>query len=795
MTPISTRQLRIAVFLVSLVIIVLEISLMRELALRFWEHLAWLVISIALLGFGVSGTILVLLQKFFKTSSSLLQYCSLLMLALSLPLSLMTADKIEVDLIQMVWQRSQIWALGALEMAFVLPFLCGGMFIGLVLQDQPDNAGGYYAASFIGSAAGGILVLPVLYVLAPRMIVVGCAILIIATSLFYVRGWVMAVTWTGAVISLAAVAYYFPYESQIARDKDLPQILAMPDSKIVVERHSPQGLVQLVEAPAVHGGLGLSLSNDKAIPGQQLVMIDGMVGGSLFQSGADEDFAFLDNTTQALPYHLADFAEVLIGGEVGTSQIGLALYHQVESVTALTENNSIRRLKTADASAYINHMYTRPEVTFLTATLRAFLRQTARNYALIVLPTTGEDFGGLKAASPDSLLTIDTFRLCFDRLHESGMLAITTHAHAPPRESLRLLNMFIDVLQESGRDARHHIAVIRNWATVTLLAAKARITAEQAAAARSFAEQRGFDLVWLPDLNPAEVNRHHILDEAQYYLAARSLLASQNRGFSSAYVYDLAGPTDNRPFFHHFSRLRQLADFSAQLGKRSRAYLELGLVLLVAALFQAAILALVLIVLPLIPAIGLPGSSVEQLCSLGFFGAIGLGFMLLEMGLLQRLTLYLGHPVYAAAAVLSGFLFFGGLGSLLSSRLQDPLTTKHCGLALIIAVAGVALLLLLEKVLPASEGLGVAARILVVLLLTGPPAVLMGMMFPLGLRRLGRGQAGLIPWAWSVNGFTSVLATLCAPLIAMQWGFAAVAWVAVGCYLSAALLSLGLPGR
>ena len=167
--------------------------------------------------------------------------------------------------------------------------------------------------------------------------------------------------------------------------------------------------------------------------------------------------------------------------------------------------------------------------------------------------------------------------------------------------------------------------------------------------------------------------------------------------------------------------------------------------------------------------------------------------MLLEMGMLQRLTLHFGHPIYAASTVLSGFLFFGGLGSIISSRFRDPLTRLHCGLGISIVLIGSLILLLLDRYLAITEGLSLPGRMAVVILLIGPLASLMGMMFPLGMKRLGRGQARLVPWAWSANGFTSVLATLCAPLFAMQWGFNSVAWTALCCYCLAAMLSLRLP--
>ena len=792
----SLTRLRATVFLVSLVTISVELALMRELALRFWEHLAWLIISIALLGFGVSGTILLILQRFSRLTLPTLRHFSLLGLALCIPLSLGLGQSVNLDLIQMVWQPIQFLRIGLLELAFTLPFIFSGMYIGLALQDDPARVPGHYGASFIGSGLGGVLVLPLLFVFSPRLIMWGCAVLILAASFAGIRGAVRIVGGIGATLLVALMIWLLPRSTQVSDHKDLPQLMAMPGSEIVAHRSGPQGLVQIVNAPAFHGAPGLALNNTSPLPDQLLVLLDGQLAGTLYENGTADDFAFLDNTTMALAYQMQEPpSRVLIGPEAGTDQLGLALYHGAEQITALTDNSSLARMKMIDLAPQIGDLYTQPQVALLTATLRGYLYNSESFYSLIDLPLTGEDFGGFRSATTNALLTLDTLRKCFSQLEEDGLLSITTHAHVPPRESLRLINLFADLLKVSNRDPSTHLAVIRSWATVTLVAAKTGITAEQAARIRSFSEARGFDLVWLPDITPAEVNRHHVLEDPMYYMGAMSLLGEHQSRFISSYIYDLTSPHDGKPFFHHFSRGLGFRDLSNQLGKRSRSYAEIGKLLLVGALVQASLLALLLIVLPLLPIVGVPGGKSEQLLIIGFFSTIGFGFMLLEMSFLQRLESYLGHPLYAAAAVLSGFLFFGGIGSLLSARVKAPPNRRHWAIGLVIVLLASGYLILLDGFLSLAGGAHLFARMAIVMVIIGPLAVPMGMMFPLGMKRLGYGPSRMIPWAWSVNGFTSVLATLLAPLMAMHWGFNAVGWSAAACYGLAALLSLGLPTR
>jgi hypothetical protein len=353
--------------------------------------------------------------------------------------------------------------------------------------------------------------------------------------------------------------------------------------------------------------------------------------------------------------------------------------------------------------------------------------------------------------------------------------------------------MMIEVVQETGRTPANHLAMIRNWATVTIVASESPLTAAALKSIRDFSRKRGFDLVWLPDLKKKEINRYHRLEQDDYALGAASLMGVGRGQFVEDYFYNLSIPDDNKPFFGHFSRRLPFSSQTGYPGRYGLAYAEIGTILLAAALGQAIILAGIFIVLPLVPAIRMPGKRLEQINVLCFFSALGFGFMLFEMGLLQRLTVYLAHPVWASATVLSGFLLFGGVGSSLSTLISKRLGVVHLAVIAGVVTAGITVVWFTEWLLTLTGGLELPFRIATTYLLLAPLAVPMGMVFPLGLKRLGKVQPRWIAWAWSANGFTSVLATLCAPALAMQWGFDLVVWLAIGCYFLSALFSLKLP--
>ena len=186
-------------------------------------------------------------------------------------------------------------------------------------------------------------------------------------------------------------------------------------------------------------------------------------------------------------------------------------------------------------------------------------------------------------------------------------------------------------------------------------------------------------------------------------------------------------------------------------------------------------------------------SDADKTRALAYFMLIGLGFMLLEMNFLQRLTLYLADPIYSAAVVIGAFLVFAGLGSQLSRRWRRDAggVVRRAGLL----VAGIAAgyIFLLPRLLSATAHWPMPVRLAVAAALIAPLAMAMGQMFPVALRRLAAGGGALVPWCWAINGFASVVATVAATLLAVEIGFAAVAGIGAGAYVLAAVV--GPAGR
>jgi hypothetical protein len=228
---------------------------------------------------------------------------------------------------------------------------------------------------------------------------------------------------------------------------------------------------------------------------------------------------------------------------------------------------------------------------------------------------------------------------------------------------------------------------------------------------------------------------------------------------------------------------------------RMPAFLELGTLLMAIALVQVGSLAVVLMFLPLLarlPGLRKVGGKPRTLV---YFFLLGIGFMLLEMGFLQKMIVYLAHPIYSAATVIAAFLIFAGIGSLLSARREHGAPAAVRTAAALVTVMGLGYLLWLDAWLALTQSWALLPRLAMTILTIAPLALAMGHFFPLGLRRVGEVAPALAPWCWAANGFASVLATVSAPLLAMSVGFSKLILVAIVCYLAAGLLFSHLPQR
>jgi hypothetical protein len=255
---------------------------------------------------------------------------------------------------------------------------------------------------------------------------------------------------------------------------------------------------------------------------------------------------------------------------------------------------------------------------------------------------------------------------------------------------------------------------------------------------------------------------------------------------TARYALDVRPATDDRPYFAHFVRLGTLRRLVALGAASWLPYAEWGYVAVLATLLQGALVAAILMIVPAAVLVRRVPPGRTPLHVIGtYFGAIGLGYLLVEMAFIQQLQLLLGHPVYAVTAAVAGFLIFSGAGSLWSARLRAGWRPTAAVAALIVVELALAPL-----AVRTAQPLGLGARAVIGILVLAPLAVAMGVPFPTGVRALTADRPGALAWAWAANGFASVIAASVATLIAVEWGWR---WVLLGgatSYVAAALAAL-----
>ena len=534
---------------------------------------------------------------------------------------------------------------------------------------------------------------------------------------------------------------------------------------------------------------GLSLNSPFEPPAQLAVFTDGGEAGVINRFTGERDaVGYVDYLTSAVSYHLKENPRVLVLGVGGGTYVLQAVYHGAASIDGVDLNPQVVNLVRRDHADFAGHLYEREEVSVHVAEARNFVSRGTEQYDVIQVPLLdafGASAAGLQALNESYLYTVEAVEALIQRLAPGGLLTITRWVDLPPRDGPKLFATAVRALEASGVEApAGRLAWIRGWKTNTLLIKNGPFTSGEIAALIAFCNARSFDVIWYPGIARADANRFNRLDEPFFYDTAEALLGPGAEGFVSAYKYDIAPSTDGRPYFFNTFRWRLVPELVALRGAGGLGLLGLGYPILAATFVQVAVLTLILVPLPLVVRrrAGLAAYvAVPKARVLAYFLALGFAFLFIEMVYIQKFILFLGHPAFAWAGILSTFLVSAGLGALASGR---RLERANPVLVPLLAVA--ALALLYELTLPAI--LGAAAPLpgllmgAVSLLLVAPLGFWMGMPFPLGLARLGETAPTLIPWAWAINGCASVLSLVLAVILVIHLGFTAVILLGLGFY-------------
>jgi spermidine synthase len=650
----------------------------------------------------------------------------------------------------------------------------------------------------VGAGVGGAAVIGLLYAVFPLSalqivsLAGGAGAVLGAREL---RAGGRATTAAALTTGLLALAFLgLPptlFQLDVSRYKALSQQLNVSGAFVATERSSPLGRLTVVRSPTVplRHAPGLGITATVGIPEQIGVFTDGDGPAVINRDDGTAHLAYLDQLTSALPYHLREIEHVLVLGAGGGSLVHQALQHDA-AATAVELNGQLTRLVEDDYRAFSGALYSRADVQLVNAEARGFVARAGRRYDLVqvaLMEAFGASAGGLYALNEEYLYTVDALRGYYGRLEDDGYLALTRWVKLPLRDSLKLFATAVAALEAEGVAVpSRHLLMIRSWQTATLVMGRTPFDAAQIERARQFCRARAFDLVWYHDMAPAEANRFNHLADAAMYEGARALAGPEAESFLQRYKFNLRPATDDRPYFGNFFKWSTLPEILSLRGQGGVPLLESGYLILVVTLVQALLVSLLLVLLPLWRR--LRAAPVRRLATGTYFAALGLAFLFVEIAFIQKFMLFLHHPVLAVAVVLTAFLVFAGLGSLIAARVPARMAGRLVtGAVLAIGLTVTLYLVVLPTavftpLVGAPAGVRAAVAVALVALLALP----MGMPFPAGMARLGREAPALIPVAWAVNGCASVAAAVLATLLAIHFGFSAVLIAAVALYVLAA---------
>lgn len=723
-------RLYLCVALTTLGMLLLDLSLTRIFSVIFYYHFAFLAISIALLGLGAGGVFSYLIAGWKGNLFTKLGR-----------LSVLGSFAVVLAVVTVLAARELTNARLALTcFATSLPFIFGGAILSLAIAETIERVHRVYFFDLLGAAGGCLLLVPLLDRLGGPNTTLASAVLFAAAAAVWHD---LAGSRLGRVasVSLSLVLVGFLFYNGRYRVLDLTFAKGAPiQDEIFVQWNSFSRVAVKRQKGWNNPAIFIDADANTGIPNLDIEAL----------SVSDRRLALQQNG-QGLPYLLRPGAKTLVIGPGGGWDVAYALVSGSKDVTGVEINpiiaSTIMRQKFTQES---RGLYLRPEVHIFVEHGRSFLRRSLERYQVLqatMLDTWAATAAGGFALSENSIYTTDAFVDYLNHLTSDGMMAFTRWGFEPPRDSLRLVSLAIEALKRLGEsDPARHVIVVRQGVQDTVLVSRQPFSSEDLRRVRASLGESRLELVCLPG-------------ESIPNQFTELLLSRDPRQYQRNYRYDITPVDDNRPSFY-----------------RAPPLLLFGL-LGVSLLATLLILALP----PLLLGTRLPRARGVPRFLL-YFVLIGIAYVLVEVALIRKFVLFLGHPTYALTVVLFSLLVSSGLGSycsrgFLSSSVTLPL------LAGLIAL----LSLSLNPLLSAGVGWPLWWRVALTLLLIFPLGFLMGMPFPRGLRRLAQWHSPSVRWAWSLHAAASVLGSAAAVFSAIYLGLIQTLLAGGALYLGALL--------
>ena len=804
-------------FLVSGAAVAYEIALTRYFAVAKWSEYGYWVISIVMVGFALSGVSVAIVRDWaVRHGHTLLAWLPApLVLTAAAGYWATTANPFNpLQLQNAATFEPQLWNI-ALYYVVLLPFFfLTGFYISLFFVLNADRVNRVYGFDLTGAGAGAATVLALMAVLHPFLLVPALMIPLAASALLGARSWRVTAATLAALIASEAVLL-LDNHAEYNDFKAIYAPLHTPNARQLAEIHSPRGLYALLDDFTER--VDIDLSNNAALlgvpgPGPSLgVYRDGARIAALprpraaGQATGGIDAAYAPATLDALPYRLRPGASVMLAGASGGYRIAQALQLGAKRIDAV-EPDPVLRDAIQNGWAGAPAFPPNPAIRILGDSPLAVARRGGP-YDLVDISADFLEAGEANATA----YTAEALEADLRALAPGGLLSVPVSIRELPVYAIRVLATVREALLRAGiADPSANVVVYRSAWNLRILASRTPWSPDQLALIKTFCNERSFDLSYYPgiDVVAARAGIYNDLPAVNFESGEVSSGAGSEdavadeagqvlRGDTSESqaAFNLQPITLDRPAFYSILKLGQIPNILKRVEILPQP--EVGQLVNLAVLGQAIVLALLVLAVPLLaPQVaGTVAGTVAGaakpaiLRPVLYFASLGLGFLFIEIVLIEKASLYLNDRTSAFALVLTGMLVFSGFGSLLADRAARwgivPVGLFIVGWCLLALVA-------LEPLLLATIGLPWVVRAAILLAVTAPVSVALGMPFPMGLARASAARGGsnsatagggFLPWAWGLNGAFSVVATPLANLVSVQAGFDRVLMVAVLLYV------------
>ena len=784
----------LGVFFVTLATLMFEILMTRIFSVTMWYHFAFMAISIAMFGMTVGSIIVFLFPRFFSAERARRH---LAVNALLFGISSIVSILLHVMRpIIMENNMAGYLSVGLTYVVVSIPFIFSGICICLVLTKFPRQVSKLYAVDLAGAAAGCILLILTLKIMDGLTAVFMVALLACLGAVLFAYDarmrWMRNLSFATLVvlIGLVATGTYYTHTK-----KPLLQIKWWKGTNVerpkpIFESWNSFSYISVSGDPNnPRDPFGWGISR-KYPPGRKVnelwLQIDNMAGTPLTRFDGDvSKLEHLKWDVVNMAHYIRSDSKVLVIGVGGGRDLLSALAFGQPAVTGIEMNEDILRADNDTFGDFTGHLDKNPKITLINDEARSRVTRSRDVYDIIqvsLIDTFAATAAGAFVLSENSLYTTEAWGTFLNHLSPKGVLTFSRWYFKDfPGEVYRLASLARQSLAEAGiKDAGSHIMIVktRDWVwgrdtpdgIGTILVSKTPFTPADIDRVEQVAAKMDFDVVYTP--------RRTIDPKFDEIIKTPDFPA-----YLAAFPINITPPTDESPFYFNMLRLRDLVHRSKYWNQGIMSHNMKAVVLLVALLFQVILLTGLCIMVPLFWKLGrraLKGSA----SLLIYFGAIGMGFMLVEVSQMQRLNMFLGHPVYGLSVALFSLLLSSGLGSFTTSRLT-PERLRGAGTVRILALLAILAAIGLGGpwLMQALQAQTTLVRIAAAVALLFPAGFFMGMAFPIGMKLAAERAELLAPWLWGVNGATSVCASVLAVIIALDQGISVAYWTGVAFYV------------